>query len=219
MTSFRIERTIGDTSPAGIECVAGEDLQITLALYSSPGVPLDITDGRVELGLSKRGVVVVSKVSVASAPTNEVVFAWTPTETIELADGPFLWDAFLIGEGNSRRNVIRQSRLMLLPATTPTIPWGTMYWGVGAHDLDSAALAELTHEYVTTPARTTILSPDDEACYWVVPVTMPEISVYLDDSPVDMLTVRIETVDGVSCNVYETSETYGEDDLEFEVRL
>jgi hypothetical protein len=220
MTSYRIERTIGDASPAGIECVAGEDLQITLALYSSSGVPLDITDGRVELGLSKRGVVVDSKVSVATTPVNEATSIWTPSETIALAAGPFLWDAFLIGEGNSRRDVIRQSRLTLLPATTPTIPWGTMYWGVGAPGLNAAALAELTHEYVTTPARTTVLSPDGEACYWVVPATMPEIAVYLSGFPVPMLAARTETVDGVACGVYETeSSANTATSASFEVRI
>ncbi len=219
MTSYRIERTIGDSGPAGIECVAGEDLQITLALYSSPGVPLDITDGRIELGLSKRGVVVDSKVAVASTPTNEAVFAWTPAETIALAAGPFLWDAFLIGEGNSRRHVIRQSRLTLLPETTPTIAWGTMYWGVGAPGLNAAALVELDHEYVTTPERTYTLSPTGQACYWVLPSIMPAITVYMSSFPVAMLPARTETVGGVQCSVCETDGAFTGDDLIFEVRL
>ncbi len=203
MTAYRIKRTVGDTHPAGLECESGETLSITIALESSPGVALDLTGGRIELGISRNGVSVDAKVQ-PSDNTGIATFTWT-TATF-LGAGNYLWDAFVVDDAEVRRAAIEPGRLTLKPAVTAPVPYWLIGAGVGSAGLDATALAALPSVLATTATRITVLSPAAQKCYWWLPAVMGTLTVTLSGFPVPMLAVRHETIGGVPCHVYETEE-------------
>jgi len=98
-------------------------------------------------------------------------------------------------------------------------PLGYVYAGVGAADLQAAALQDLPRTLKPHPLGAYTLSPSGQKCYWVFRAALGSFDVWLNDFLVSIIR-RTAEVNGETCAVLETVDLLDSegDGARFEVR-
>lgn len=94
----------------------------------------------------------------------------------------------------------------------------TVYVGVGAEGLQSAALAALPSSAVSTPVAIWPLSPTAQKVYFCWPAELGDFRVTLGGFDVDLLADRTVSIDGISCLVKESTNFLTWTALQFRIQ-